>query len=176
LSSVELTEQCFSSSGQLIKLDTADTSIFTSVQNTIGYGVRTRYITIDASSNSINFRAIAAIDSLGRNVAYNCSMKYGTNVTAPPTNLVSFSQSLGTSSIKIDLGQEYFVAFVIIYYPTAADTSLDNATLKTLDALNNVTRTATLKYAGASTYYTQAIDLTVPAVTSSSSSSTSSRK
>jgi len=162
LGPIQITNQSFNSSGQMIKLDELDQNIFTSVQNTIKYGIKTRYITVQnaAGSTTMNFRAIVAIDSLGRNVAYNSSLSYGSTLITPPINLLSISAPLDASSMQIDLGQEHYISFLIIHYPIISDQSLNNATLKISDGLKNVMDTRTLTVATDSSYYAQIIDLT----------------
>jgi len=155
----------YNSSGAIVTVATPITSNpqiipvqaggFTSVQNTIGYGKRTRYITVTTAA-VINFQTIAVIDSLGRNVAYNAYL-YGSppNTTLP--NNLGASINISNSFIQIDLGQEYYISFVTIYYVTLTSTTLNGSTVTLKDATWNTTGTVPL----VGTSYAETLNFTV---------------
>jgi len=152
------------SSPQTITLSTGG---FTTIQKTIQYGKKTRYVTLNGAGRSMKYRAIVVVDSLGRNVTYNAALydDYNEINTSLPFDL----GRIVTTNVfnQIDLGQEYNIAFIIVYYYTSTpsssitsplsgtfDTSLKGATVTLMDATWNTTATKILAGTG-STYTTK---------------------
>ena len=163
----------YTSSGTIITEPTSLTSnpqtielggAYTSVQNTLQYGKKTRYVLLNGL-NFINFNTVAVIDSLGRNVAYNSVVTFnssGSNYTIP-YDLITSIQLNSIQFVQIDLGQEYYIAFVSVYssipssitvtknLQTAFDTSMMGTTVTLMDSIMNTSGTTTLTGSG-STY------------------------